>query len=99
MCENNVVFNKFNTAISELEADLDFTSPMSFWEYTVYGMDVSDAPYYELQALDRAINCIVIDLQTNYKNSSDTNQQCAVCGGIGNTFFECPSLKHTDKVK
>lgn len=62
-------------------------------------MNVSDTPYHELQALDRAINSIETDFQTNCKDSFDTNQQYNMFGGIRNTFFDCGALQDADKIK
>ena len=49
-------FNDFNDALNALEADLNFPDAQSMWNYAVYGINVSAAPYHKLKALHPEIN-------------------------------------------
>lgn len=57
-----------------MEQTLDFGSTWSIWEYVVFGMDLSDATHHEMYALNKAINDITNDFNTNSTNIFDTSQ-------------------------
>ena len=78
---------------SELDFDIQF-----MWNYAVYGIDVSDVLYYELQALYWAIKGITTDFKTISNHSFDTSWPCALCAGVGHNFLDYPE-QDADKVK
>lgn len=99
MYEYHVGFNDFNMELNVLEVNINFTNPMSTWDYKVYGINILNADFDKLRNLETPINAIATDFQSNCKHYFDKTWQYAVSGGFGHTFYDCPVLQDADQIK
>ena len=61
------------------QADTDWCDPEQVWYQAVYGLDLSDAPQYQVNKLHAYCNAVADALQRGNLNFNK-DRPCAVCG-------------------
>ena len=86
-------YTEFANNLNDLEADLQLANPWSLWNYAVNDIDFMGVAFNAVDTLDHTDKNLDNDFSTGSQNSFDTTRPCAVCGEIGNNFFNCPELR------